>query len=49
MRKVSLTDACEGAGLLSITVGCFLIAPAVGFIVAGFSLVVWGVATGRKR
>ncbi len=49
MRKIPVTDALEVAGLLSITIGCFLVAPAVGFIVAGISLVVWGVATGRKR
>lgn len=49
MRRIPVTDWLEFAGLGSISLGCFLVAPALGFIVAGFCLVVLGVATGRKR
>lgn len=35
------------AGLVAITVGAALIAPAAGFIVGGFLLVMFGVAVER--
>lgn len=49
MSKVKMVDVCEAVGLVCVSVGCFFVALSVGFIVTGFSLVCWGIATGRKR
>jgi hypothetical protein len=37
----------ELVGITTLTAGCYLIAPYLGLIVAGFCLVLLGVAMGR--
>ena len=39
----------ELAGITTLTVGCYLIAPFVGLIVAGLCLILLGVALGMAR
>ena len=49
MSRVNWATVCEVAGLGSVVIGCFLLAPFVGFIAAGVSLLIFGVALGRGR
>lgn len=44
-----LATVFEVVGLTCVVVGCFLLAPFVGFIAAGVSLLVFGVALGRNN
>lgn len=41
-------DLLQISGACSISGGCFLIAPAVGFITSGFFLLLFGVAVQRN-
>lgn len=48
-QRINLVVVCELAGLSSICAGAFMFEPFVGFIVAGFSLLILSVAMGRGR
>jgi hypothetical protein len=49
LGRLSAQDVCEIGGASLLSVGCFLINASVGFIVSGFSLLLFGVAMGSGR
>lgn len=49
LGKASAQDVCEIGGACLLAVGCFLISASIGFIVSGFSLLLFGVAIGSGR
>lgn len=49
LARFTAQDWCEFGGTASVSVGCFLIAPAVGFIVLGICLLFFGIALSRAE
>lgn len=44
-RKETVSTVLELAGIVTLSVGFFMVSPALGFIVSGFAMVLLGVAT----
>lgn len=49
IQMFNVADVLQIGGASAIGVGCFLIAPALGFIVSGFFMLLFGIALGARK
>jgi hypothetical protein len=49
LKSVNVASALQICGASSVSAGCFLVAPEVGFVISGLFLLLFGVAVGARK